>query len=376
MQGIEIPNLTAEAIYKTYEDAHVPWIRMHIGGSDIGRKCDRELWLNFHHIVPGGAEKMTGRKLRLLNTGHREEARVIADLRAAGFQVWDRTDDGKQISFSALEGHVVVNLDGVILGIPEAPKTPHMLEVKTSKVEQFEKLINEKDPTKRGVKINKPEHYDQMQLGMGLADLERALYIVHCKDDERIWVERINFDPAHFKQLLLRAQRIIRAEEAPERLSKDPAFYYCKHFCRLVSFCHGNTIPAKNCRTCVHSSPGADGKWTCANGLKMEPGCNEHLYRPSMFDQWATPVAGDPTWIEYEVHTTKQRFVNVTASGFPALDVPHYESAELINTSPLTIGNPAIEAAREKLGGTVESTRVEQLDALAKVDAIIAGDIE
>lgn len=360
--GVALVNRTEEAIYKTYEANHAPWVRMHIGGSDIGRKCDRELWLNFHHVAPGGAEKMTGRKLRLLNTGHREEARLIADLRAAGFQVWDRTEDGKQISFAGVGGHVVVNLDGVILGIPEAPKTHHLLETKTMKVSDFEKMISVKDPTKRGVKNNKPEHYDQMQLGMGLAGLERALYIVHCKDDERIWVERIEFDAKRFEELSRRAARIIHSEEAPERMSKDPAFYYCKSFCKVAAFCHGNAVPAKNCRTCVHASPGAGGQWQCAQELPMQPGCNQHLYRPSMIDQWATPVDGDPTWIKYRINATGVEFVNVTAAGFPALDVPHYESAELVNASPLTIGNPQVEAARHLLDGRIESTIMHDAD--------------
>ncbi len=362
MDGIEIKNLTVEAIYKTFEDNHKPWIRMHVGASDIGKKCDREIWYGFYHVRPEG-EVFDGRKLRLFQTGHREEARLVADLKAAGFKVWDTADGatGKQIEYTALDGHLVVHLDGVVLGIPEAPKTPHLLETKTASKKNFDKLLGENakgevDPTKRGVQKNKPEHYDQMQLCMGLAELERALYLVHCKDDERIYAERVNFDPARFKQLMARANRIIRSEEAPERLSNDPAYFYCKHFCSLAAHCHGTKMPAKNCRTCVHSSPGPNNTWRCANDLKMEPGCNEHLFRPSLFQQWATPVAGDPTWIEYEIHATKQRFVNVTASGFPAMDVPHYDSAELVNTSYLQIGRPEIEAAREILDGRIAET--------------------
>ena len=342
-----LPNPIIDAIYASYERAYEPWIRTHIGGSDIGRACDRRIWMAFRQV---GVESHSGRILRLFQTGHREEARLIDDLRNAGMQVWDRDDaTGKQIEYKALDGHLVVHLDGVVLGVPEAPQTPHLLELKTSNAKNFDKL------DKDGVEKAKPDHYAQMQLCMGLAGLNRALYLVACKNDERIYAERVKFDTAFFEQLLKRARYIISAESPPERISKDPAYYICK-FCPLAKVCHDDTMPAVNCRTCVHGSAGPNGTWMCANGRDTAKPCSDHLFVPDLL-HWAEPVDGDPTWIRYRVKSTGKDFINVAASGFPAIDAPHWESAELANIRPAQIGNAAIESAREILGGRVEETR-------------------
>lgn len=345
---VALPNQTVDAIYSAYKRSHQPWIRAHIGGSDIGRQCDRRIWLAFRQVA---VESHDGRLLRLFQTGHREEARLIADLRNAGVEVWDRDENtGKQIEYSALDGHLVVHLDGVAMGVPEAPETPHLLETKTSNKKNFDKL------EKEGVEKSKPEHYAQMQLCMGLAGLTRALYLVACKDDERIYAERVHFNDKVFQALLLRAQRIIKSESAPAPISADASFYVCK-FCPLTAVCHGEAMPAVNCRTCVHSSPGPNGTWTCAQGKEMKPGCGDHLFIPDLLP-WAEPIEGDPTWIRYRVKRNGREFINVAASGFPAIDAPHYESSELVNCSQATIGNEAVESARKTLGGTVVKTDI------------------
>ena len=131
-------------------------------------------------------------------------------------------------------------------------------------------------------------------------------------------------------------------------------------------------IPMTTCRVCQVEVPEGEFCELCGVRLTARPSDGpewlrphafgaapaEHLFRPSLFQQWATLVNGDPTWIEYEIHATKQHFVNVTASGFPAMDVPHYDSAELVNTTHLQIGRPEIEAARNILEGRVESTKL------------------
>jgi hypothetical protein len=344
---VALPSPTVDAIYTAYERNHTPWIRQTIGASDIGKQCDRRLWLGFRHVAQ---EKHEGRVLRLFQTGHREEDRIVADLRAAGFDVWSKDPStGKQFEYIGLDGHLVCHLDGVVLGLPEAPETPHLLECKTSNKKNFDKL------EKEGVEKAKPEHFAQMQLCMGLADLTRAAYIVACKDDERIYFERIHFDDKVFKALLLRANRIIKAETPPDRISNDPAYYVCK-FCPFAAQCHGAGMPAASCRTCVHASPAPNGTWSCANDLNMQPGCGEHVYIPDLL-HWAEPIDGDPTWVKYRVKSTGREFINCADTGFPADDVPHYASRELANCTPAAIGDPRVEAARTILDGEVAESR-------------------
>jgi hypothetical protein len=342
-----LPQPTIDAIYAAYKAREKPRHSSRLGASMIGKECDRRLWMGFRHVF---LERFDGRMLRLFDTGHREELRVIDDLRAAGMEVWALDPaTSEQYTYTALDGHVVAKLDGVVLGVPEAPETPHDLSIKTANTKNFAKI------QKDGIAKAKPEHYAQVQIEMGLADLNRALYVCVCKDTDEIYVERINFDDKAFKAFLLRASRIIKAEAAPDRISNDPAFYICK-FCPLTQHCHGEAMPEVNCRTCVHATPGANGTWQCANDLEMKPGCNDHLFVPDLLP-WAEPVEGDPTWIRYRVKSTGKEFINCSASGFPAIDVPHYESAELVNMKPIAIGNEAVESVRTILDGRVEATR-------------------
>jgi hypothetical protein len=37
--------------------------------------------------------------LRLFETGHLQEERIVEDLRRAGFAVWDKREDGRQFEF-------------------------------------------------------------------------------------------------------------------------------------------------------------------------------------------------------------------------------------------------------------------------------------
>lgn len=341
---VALPQPTVDAIYASYEkrESASPR-RMYLGGSEIGEPCGRRLWYSFRHV---GREKFEGRILRLFNTGHREELRIIEDLRTIGVTVWDvDPSTGQQWRFSALDGHLSIGLDGVLTGLPEAPETPHLLECKSSNLKNFEKL------QKDGVELAKPVHFSQMQLGMGMADLTRAVYIVQCKDDDRIYLERVQFDDKVYKALLLKAKRIISAESAPDRISNDPAFWQCK-FCPFAKLCHGEAVPEANCRTCVHSTPGADGSWQCANNLPIAPDCTEHVFIPDLL-HWAEPLDGDPSWVRYRVKSTKREFINCAGQGFPTSDLPHYSSSELQHCQVKAIGEPAVESARTILGGKV-----------------------
>ena len=337
---------TIEKIYETYAArATQEPARDYLGGSELGQECSRRIWYSFRHV---GREAIDGRIARLFQTGHLEEARLIQDLRDIGCEVLDKDPaTGKQWRY--VSGHLSGGLDGVVLGLPEAHKTWHLLEIKTANKKSFDKI--EKD----GVKKAKPEHYAQMQMYMGLAELTRAAYFVCCKDDDRIYLERVEFDPSEHKSLLLKANRIIKEESPPERISEDRASFGCK-FCPMVDSCHGQKMPAVNCRTCVHSSATDDGKWACGRGLGMEAECNKHLYIPGLL-HWAEPVGGDPTFVQYKIKHNGRQFVNAAADAFPGSDLPHYSSKELSKCAVGAIGEPAVEAARHVLGGEVVGSK-------------------
>lgn len=255
-----------------------PYIR----GSQIGHPCERHLWYLFRWAH--APETFSGRMLRLFQTGHREEVRMITDLMNIGVAVQDRDPDTReQWAVSDCEGHFRGHLDGIATGIIEAPKTPHLLECKTHSAKSFAQLV------KHGVAASKPEHVAQMQAYMHLKGLTRAFYLAKNKDNDELYAERIHYDPAHGAALLAKAERIKDAHEAPARVSDDPDYYLCKAFnCSSYGVCHGGEMPRRGCRTCLHSEPISYSNWFCHRHKTalthdtQRAGCPNHLYLPTL----------------------------------------------------------------------------------------------
>jgi hypothetical protein len=219
-----------------------------------------------------------------------------------------------------------------------------VLECKTHNRKSFDDL------EKNGIEKSKPVHFAQCQVGMGMSGIQRAAYIAQCKDDDRLYLERIHFDEKVFKALRLKAERIINEETAPDRISDKVDFFRCRYLCPFSKICHEDGRPEIHCRTCIHSSPVDDGKWACAKNCAMEPDCFEHVLIPSLLS-WAEPIDGEPEWIKYRIKKNGREFLNVAGTGFPAMELPHYSSKELSVVPIDAIGDEKVELAREILGG-------------------------
>lgn len=223
-----------------------------LGASFIGEECIRQIWLDWRGFA---RERFEGRMLRLFETGHQQEARIIADLRRAGLAVWDRQPDGRQYEYIDPTGHFVVKVDGIVRGVPESDK-PHLLEVKTHNKNSFAALV------KKGVREAKPTHYAQVQAGMARAGLERALYVALCKDDEQYYVERVHADPAEQGRLQQKIIKLVDARLRPAGISDDGSSFGCK-YCAQRAVCVREAAPLRHCRTCAMCTPGPEGKWVC-----------------------------------------------------------------------------------------------------------------
>lgn len=297
----QAPTQTVQAIYSWWEGKQEK-PRAYLGGSAIGQECERRLWYGFRWATNG--ETFEGRMKRLFDRGHREEHTFVAELRGIGCTVHDiDPSSGQQFRFKAVAGHFGGGIDGVALGVPEAPKTWHLVEFKTHNDKSFSALL------KQGVEASKPEHYAQMQVYMHLAQLERALYLAVNKNDDSLYSERVRYDEAAAQALMAKAERVIYAPEPLPRLSEDPAFYKCK-MCPMAAVCHGERLPPRSCRTCLHATPAkdGDGTWTCAKygGAEIpldaqREGCDSHLYIPALLQKWGEAVDAneDDNWVEY-----------------------------------------------------------------------------
>lgn len=229
--------------------------RSHLGASQIGRKCAREIWLGYRWAV---VKRFKARMLRLVNRGHLEEARFMALLEMIGCQ-FHLMPDGEQERISDHGGHYGSALDAVLWGIPDAPEEWILGEFKTHNTKSFCKLVVE------GVAVAKPEHYDQMQSCMGRRGIYKCIYIAVNKNDDDIFCQLVTYDHAHETKVRDRAVDIITRRDAPKRISEDPSNWDCS-YCDAKQRCH---FPEQapvfvNCRTCKHSVADIpSGVWGC-----------------------------------------------------------------------------------------------------------------
>lgn len=275
MTQILLPDRIVEAIDAFYESKQeAP--RAHLGASMLGHPCDRWLWLSFRWAV---VEKFPGRILRLFRRGQREEPFILDDLRKIGIKIAEQ-ENQTRVDFG---GHVGGSLDAIIeSGVPESLKARHVAEFKTHSLKSFNDLAG------KGVKASKPIHWAQMQVYMHGTGIHRALYVAVCKDDDRIYTERIHYDNEAAEKLVNRGRRITQADRMPEPLSADPTWWECK-FCAAKEFCHKTKLTQEvNCRTCAHSTAAADGRWECAkwgNDIPLgfqRAGCSSHVLHPDL----------------------------------------------------------------------------------------------
>jgi hypothetical protein len=295
------PQPTVEAIYRAIERDADTQNRPHLGASIIGRECARDLWYSFRWA---SLIRHSGRLLRLFERGQREEAVFVANLRAANVTVYDADPEtGRQFQFKDIGGHFGGSMDACAVGLLEAPKTWHAVEMKTHNAKSFAKLQAE------GVEKSKPEHAAQMQCYMHWSGMERAFYLAVNKDTDDLYSERLHYDRAKAESLIEKARRLITASEPPARISERPDWYQCA-WCNHKPICHESAIPEVSCRTCAHATPelDGDGRWSCARfqcdisteTQRQGDQCPAHVFIPALLPWKAVDASEDQGWIEYD----------------------------------------------------------------------------
>lgn len=329
-----------ESLIDDYHKSKQEKPRPHMGCSQLGHACDRALWLSFRWAV---REEFPGRILRLFRRGHAEEASIVSDLRAIGIDIRNTTSSQSRVSFGS---HVSGSLDGVIeSGVPEAPTKRHIAEFKTHSKKSFDALV------KDGLEKSKPVHWVQCHVYMYGMDIDRCVYVAVCKDDDRLYTERVKLDKETARKYIERGKRLATQERIPEPISADPSWYQCK-FCPAHSFCHDQQ-PTKhaNCRTCAHSTPLESSDWHCArwdsSPIPVEfqrTGCDEHVLHPDLVP-WKQKDS-DSDWIAvYEIDG--QTVKNGNGEGC-------YKSSELVsNLAACLSGDETIEEIRRQFGARI-----------------------
>jgi len=252
--------------------------RPYLGASSIGEACSRKLWYRLRWV----RELFDAAALKRFRDGHITEQTVISQLRLK-FEVSDT-----QWGFKDIDDHFSGHIDGTIKGIIEAPATEHLLEIKATSDKKFNQLKKAKLELGEKMALRKwnSVYYAQIVLYMYYKKLTRSFHVVSTAGG-RDWMSvRTEADNGFAKSLIEKARRIIYANDAPEGISRDPAFFECK-WCGMFDVCHKKKLPERNCRTCLHSTPSAQGLWHCdLHKMPMDyneqlVGCPSHAFIPS-----------------------------------------------------------------------------------------------
>ena len=275
--------------------------RRYLGASQIGDPCARKLWHGFRHAMP---RTFPASSYRAIQDGHRGEAVMIDWLRRLpGIDLWTSDPDApdSQIGFAAVAGHFRGHVDGVISGLYQSPKTPHVWEMKVCNETKFNKLV--KLIAQHGEKaalLHWDEiYYAQAQIYMQQLELTRHYLTVATPGNRQLVSCRTAYRATDAKALLKKAETIITAERPPMKLSDNPSWYVCK-FCDYHTLCHGQAMPAVNCRTCAHSTARLNEAqpWTCELNQPAingdQTGCDHHAFHPDLLVNHAQAVNANP----------------------------------------------------------------------------------
>ena len=258
---------------KEYQDGH----RKHLGGSQIGKTCSRELWYAFRwfkqadynsYDAEGNVTRSAGQTMRLFQRGHKEEISFTEYLQGIGCTLEFTPEN--QARISDVGSHFGGSMDNVgYLPTRYGISDRILFEFKTMNMANFNKIKNriKKNRTtgicKPILPDVKPEYWSQVCVYGYKMKLKYVFFLIVDKNTDELHPELITIDWEHGKEMLDKAAMIITAKKPPAKISLHRTFLTCK-WCNFTDICHGDESAEKNCRSCVHAVPADNKAWTCA----------------------------------------------------------------------------------------------------------------
>ena len=228
---------TLEAMYKEIEK-EPRQKRDYLGASLIGNPCARQIYYQYNGYE---CEPFSAETLMNFADGHRTEDLTAERLRLVdGVELITHDQSGSQLGFSALNGKFKGHYDGIITGILQAPKTPHIWENKCSAEKKFNEFVKckEKYGGKDALKNWNENYWVQAQIYMHYGGADRH-YLTLARAGGRGYDScRTDYSPEVAARYIDRADKIINARSEPPRISEKKDFWICR-FCDFKKVCHG-----------------------------------------------------------------------------------------------------------------------------------------
>lgn len=212
--------------------------RDYLGASLIGNPCARQIWYEYNGFYK---EPFDADTLMNFEDGHRTEDLTAERLRLVdGVTLITHGADGKQLGFTDLDGKFQGHLDGIITGLYQAPKTPHVWEGKACAEKKFRELelCIEKHGEKDALEHWNENYYAQHQLYMHYNGLTRG-YMTVAKAGGRGYITvRTEYKEEVALKYIDRAEKIINAKNPPPMISQKKDFFICR-WCSFKDTCKG-----------------------------------------------------------------------------------------------------------------------------------------
>ncbi len=183
-----------------------------INSYDVGDDCSRRAWYKRRGVTGGNRSPEL---FRYIETNRYYRKFVIDILEAIGVKIWDQ---GKSIAFA--DHNASSKIDGLALGVKEAPNNVHLLSIRPVKQKQYADIVNKGIPDKDNKKI---------QIDMRLMGVNRCLYIAVNRNTDEMHIERVKLDIKFADAQISKAERIIQLKTPPARVGTDkPSWWQCK----------------------------------------------------------------------------------------------------------------------------------------------------
>lgn len=210
--------------------------RDYIGASAIGDECVRKVWYDYNGYPK---KPFAADTLMKFEDGHRTEELTAQRLRLVPNLQLITEKDGQQMGFSHFGGKFKGHVDGLILGLLQAPKTWHVWEHKACADKRYNDFTKAKDiyGEKQTLKNWDTKYYIQAQLYMHFFNLDRHYLTVSGAGGRGYQSCRTEYVREVALQYIDRAENILNAKSEPRRISDKPDFYLCR-WCDFKDVCH------------------------------------------------------------------------------------------------------------------------------------------
>jgi hypothetical protein len=208
--------------------------REYVGASSIGNECLRSVQLGYMKVPPDPG-RITGKALRIFQTGHEIERMVGEWFKMAGFEleILD-PETNKQFGFSVMDGEGEGHLDGILRSGPVPLAYPCLWECKGLNERNWQ------DMKKRGVAISKPVYAGQVAVDQAYLDLlNPAVFTFLNKNTSELAHELVPFDQPLAQDMSDRMYRVVentRQQILLPRAFSSPDHYKCR-FCDFSKTC-------------------------------------------------------------------------------------------------------------------------------------------